>query len=194
MTNAPERGAHKEQTLSGAVMAVNFAPKGEIDGLLLDSGGRMIQVNIPPHEAQGAEETVGEQVEVIVATEPKLAEHPAGDHPVYKLVSFGGERGASEPNREHRHKPPKPKHAHDDEVDVNGTVHRLNYAKHGEANGVVLASGEFVHLRPDGMKKVALAVGQPVIAKGKSRAMPNGSRAIEASVVNGVTLGPKKPH
>ena len=32
---------------------------------------------------------------------------------------------------------------------------RLNYAKHGAANGVVLDNGDFVHTRPDGFAALA---------------------------------------
>ena len=49
---------------------------------------------------------------------------------------------------------------------VEGVVTRLNYARHGEANGVVLDGGDFLHLKPDGMKRVELKVGQPIKAHG----------------------------
>ncbi|QEH32947.1 hypothetical protein OJF2_14370 [Aquisphaera giovannonii] len=75
---------------------------------------------------------------------------------------------------------------------MTGRVARLNFAKHGEANGVVLDGGEFVHLKPDGMKKLALAIGQEVTARGKATSSQAGSLAIEAEAVNGVEIGPGK--
>ena len=78
---------------------------------------------------------------------------------------------------------------------VRGTVTRLNYAKHGEANGVVLDTGDFVHLKPGGVRQVGLKVGDKVVAEGDSRPMEFGGRVVEATVVNGHAIkGKPKPH
>jgi len=186
--------------LLGIVKDLNFAPKGEVDGLILDVGGATVQVNLPPDRASGASELVGQTVELTVGPEPKAAEHPKGDHPVRKLIAFEGDHARSP---DHGRKPPleKPKHEHGpgESAEVSGTVRRLNFAKHGEANGVVLDGGDFAHLKPDGMRRAGLKVGQEVTARGKSKPVPTeagggtGARAIEAEVVNGLELGPKKP-
>jgi len=184
---------HGEETLHGIVKELNFAPKGEVDGLLLDVGGKTVQVNLPPDKAAHVAGMVGQTVGVTVGPEPKAAEHPKGEHPVHKLIAFQGEQGRA-PGGDRGHKPPHAGHGHGEPAEVTGTVKRLNYAKHGEANGVVLDGGDFVHLKPDGMKKVGLKVGQQVTAKGKGTPSPTGGRAIDADVVNGVEIGPKKPH
>jgi hypothetical protein len=75
---------------------------------------------------------------------------------------------------------------------VEGTVKRVNFARHGAANGVVLDSGDFIHLKPEGMKKVELKVGDHVTAEGIAALMPLGQRVIEATIVNGVSLSSKK--
>ncbi len=175
MSDPKHEGKPGESTLKGTVRAFNFAPKGEVDGLLIDVDGRVVQVNIPPEKARGARQMVGLAVEMVIGPEPKVADHPKGDHPVHKFVAFAGESPAAEPDHE-----PRPKHG-------------LNYAKHGEANGVVLDTGDFVHLKPDGMKAAGLRVGQEVTARGKATASESGKRAIEADVVNGEEIGHKKP-
>ena len=190
-----QKEARAQLILNGTVKSLNFAPKGEVDGLILAVAGEVIQVNIPPDRAEQARDLVGKSVELEVGLEPKVAEHPKGEHIVHKLIAFAGEKKDDHPApKPPGHKPPQ--HAHDkgEHVDVRGKVERINFAKHGEANGVVLDSGDFVHLKPDGMKKVGLEVGQEVVARGHARSTPTGGRAVEAEVVNGTEVGHKKPH
>ncbi len=181
------------ETLRGTVRALNFAPKGEVAGWMVEVEGTIVQVNIPPDQADLVRDRIGREVEVEVGPEPKVADHPTGDHRVYKIVAGADQSkrgpGAGGPG----HKPPHPPE-HAVSAEVTGHVQRLNYAKHGEANGVVLDTGDFVHLKPDGMKQVGLQVGQPVTARGKGRPTATGGKAIDAEVVNGMELGPKKPH
>ena len=185
--------ASEPKTLHGTVKELNFAPKGEIDGLLIEVGGQLTQVTLGPDHAARARGLVGQDVEVRVGPEPKVADHPKGDHPVHKLVAFADEEGTAE-HKPHDHKPHDHKpHDHKPEpVEVTGTVRRLNYAKHGEANGVVLDTGDFVHLKPDGMKRAGLAVGQGVTASGKGLPGESGGQVVEADVVNGIKLHEKK--
>ena len=72
--------------------------------------------------------------------------------------------------------------------EITGIVERLNYVRHGEANGVVLDTGDFIHLKPDGMRQVDLKVGDSVDVDGKVHPMELGGRMVEATVVNGVHL------
>ncbi|WP_256220106.1 MULTISPECIES: hypothetical protein [unclassified Variovorax] len=63
---------------------------------------------------------------------------------------------------------------------------RLNYARHGEANGVVLDTGDFVHTRPDGFERLGLKIGDEVRAEGRAQPLATGEgRVIEAVRVNG---------
>jgi hypothetical protein len=187
----------EEKTVSGTVKELNFAPKGEIDGLILDVEGESVQVNVPPDQAASIAGLVGQEVALKVGPEPKVADHPKGAHPVHKLIAFQGHH-AHVAGGEPGPKKPKPKddhgHGHGEPAEVRGTVKRLNYAKHGEANGVVLDDGDFLHLKPDGMKKAGLKVGQQVSAKGHAKPSRSGGRAIEVEVVNGLAVGPKQPH
>jgi hypothetical protein len=72
---------------------------------------------------------------------------------------------------------------------VDGTVVRFNYARHGQANGVVLDTGDFVHTKPDGLARLALKVGDKVRAEGRSQPLATGQgRVVEAVRVNGQAL------
>jgi hypothetical protein len=175
------------ETLNGIIQDYNFSPKGGVEGLLLQGGDRTVQVNVPPDAwpAVAHAAAVGQAVQVAVVPEPEIHKHPQGEHPVYRVVSLKPSSGpgtlADGPVRE-------------GDVKIEGIVSRFNYAKHGEANGVVLDNGDFLHMKPDGMKKVGLRVGQAVAAEGSARPMALGHRVIEAEVVNGVVLGSKDLH
>ena len=177
--------------MSGVVKTLNFAPKGEIDGVLIEVGGDLVQINIPHELGDHARTLIGQEITVRTKPEPKVEEHPAGDHPVFKLAAFLDRAGEAEDFAARKQKPPPPGHA--EPVEVSGIVGRLNYAKHGEANGVVLDSGDFVHLKPDGMKKAALKIGEQVTARGKGSPLSTGGHAVDAETVNGIQVAPK-PH
>ena len=75
-----------------------------------------------------------------------------GRSPVYRLVSLTGTDGKalifSGP-------------ATRETVTVQGVVKRINYARHGAANGVILESGDFVHLKPAGHEARGSEGGRP---------------------------------
>ena len=54
--------------------------------------------------------------------------------------------------------------------------------------GVVLASGEFIHLRPHGMAQAGLGVGAKVAAVGERRLTVLGTPMLEAYQVNRIAL------
>jgi hypothetical protein len=167
------------RVLAGVVRQHNFDPKGGVEGVVLDTATGPVQVNFArgPGSAPATVPPPGTTVRFVVGTDHHAEKHDAGDHPVCEFVA-GAEDGA-EPSGG---------------AVVEGTVVRLNFARHGEPNGVVLDSGDFVHLKPHGMKQVGLTVGARVTARGASRPTVTGRRAIEATAVNGVEIGHKKPH
>lgn len=71
---------------------------------------------------------------------------------------------------------------------MKGKVARIHYAKHGEPNGVVLESGEFIHLRPHGMTAIGLEVGAKVSAQGELRMTVLGTKMLEAHHANGYDI------
>ena len=179
----PKHGDRDAEHFDGIVRAYNFSPKGGVEGLLLTVGERTVQVNIPPDASLMAAHAAAVGQAVQITASPEGHEVPDAEHPVYRLVSF-------EPLTRTGAAVDGP--SHEGIVRVAGTVSRFNYARHGEPNGVVLDNGDFLHLKPDGMKKAGLRVGQEVAAEGRARSMALGHRVIEVEVVDGVALGPKR--
>lgn len=54
---------------------------------------------------------------------------------------------------------------------------------------MVLESGEFIHLRPDGMAQAGLGIGSKITAVGKVRMTLLGTPMLEAHRVNRIDLG-----
>ncbi|MBP3956191.1 hypothetical protein J8F10_12945 [Gemmata sp. G18] len=165
----------ESRTLSGTVRQHNFSPKGEIEGLVLETEAGPVQVNFPhgPRATEFPTPVPGSLIRFVVGADHRAAEHDPGDHPVCEFVADADAAPVPEGGR-------RPATA--------GVVIRLNYARHGEPNGVVLDTGDFVHLKPHGMRLVPLALGARVVAEGASRPTVTGHRVIEASVVNGVEV------
>jgi hypothetical protein len=166
----------KVETLSGRLEQLLFSPKGGIEGLLIAVGSKSIQVSMEPGTADAAvlAKAVGKVLEIRGSADhsPKTKE---GVHLVYKMDSVTKIAG-------------KAVRLNGDVNPVSGVVARIHYAKHGEPNGVVLESGEFIHTRPPAMKKLELKVGSKVVAHGELRMTVLGTPLIEAHEVNGRAL------
>jgi len=165
----------RSESLSGHLEQLLFSPKGGIEGLLLKVDAKSIQVSMKPGsaDANALNEAVGKPIEVRACADhsPKTKD---GAHPVYQLDSITKLAG-----RDFKSNGTQP---------IEGVVTHIHYAKHGEPNGVILESGEFIHTRPPGMKKLNLHVGSKVIADGEARTTVLGTSLIEAHEVNRVTL------
>jgi hypothetical protein len=163
----------KLETLSGQLERLLFSPKGGIEGLLVMVGSKLIQVSMDPGSADAAvlAKAVGKAIELKGSADdsPKTKE---GEHPVYKLEVITKLAG-------------KAAKLDGDVKPVSGVVARIHYAKHGEPNGVILESGEFIHTRPPAMKKLKLKVGSKVVVHGELRMTVLGTPLIEAHEVNG---------
>jgi len=168
-------------SVEGRFQHLLYSPKGAIEGVLLDTDGVSTQFVTEPQDPFVVELfgklRTGQKV-VIEGTEAPPS--PKGDaaHTVYRferLVSVDGH---------------PPKKAAGGEG-TRGKVVRFNFAKHGEANGVVLDNGDFVHTRPDGLHALGLKIGDTVEAEGAARPLVAGAgRVIEAHHVNGKPVGP----
>ena len=158
-----------------------YSPKGGVEGMLVDLDGERVQFAFKhePHleEIVGLA-TAGDLLDVEIEPVP-ASDKGKAEHLVYRLANVVAPRDRDDA-------------AESTSVSTSGAVARLNYALHGEANGVVLDNGDFVHLRPDGMRQAKLAVGAHVTAKGPSRRLRFGEgRVIEAEVVNGQAVAKK---
>ncbi|MCZ2498775.1 hypothetical protein GN316_18585 [Xylophilus sp. Kf1] len=199
----PKTSEPQAWAIEGTFQHLIYSPKGAIEGLLIDSEGAPTQFVTDPQDGSSLERLgalrAGQAV-VVEGTEdkpspkspkspkpskaPKAPESPEASestdggtaHAVYRfqrLASVDGE-DAGPPQRP---------------AEVSGKVARFNYARHGEPNGFVLDSGDFVHTRPDGFAALGLAVGDDVHAEGPSRPLVDGSgRVVEAHRVNGTAV------
>lgn len=163
-------------SVEGRFQHLVYSPKGGIEGVLIDTDGIATQFVFDRHEPTAAAAFAGlrpGQALVIEGTEQGPS--PKGDaaHSVYqfeRLVSVDGRTPQDAP----AHK------------DIAGTVVRLNYARHGEANGVVLDTGDFIHTKPDGFARLGLKVGDTVRAEGRAQPLATGGgQVVEAVRVNG---------
>jgi hypothetical protein len=154
-----------------------YSPRGGIEGVLLELGDGPAQVVFDKHDDESplAFEHLHDGDELVVDVTP--AEPSAkgeADHPVYdygRIVSIKGV------------KPAKRRPASG--AAYKGVVARLNYARHGAANGVVLDTGDFIHTRPDAMARLGLKVGDFVEADGDAQMLSTGNGwAVEATKVN----------
>lgn len=180
---------HESQTLKGVVARFNHSPKGGYDSVLIESADKLVQVNFPPHMAAEVAKAVatGDQISVVA-----VAEKSKGDHSVYRLQKLTTAKGEEivmlKPKPGEQPKPeeqPKPGNV----GKIEGVVKYLNYARHGEVNGAVLESGDFVHLGPHGAELVKLAIGQKLSVEGAAVTMADSHLVIEhPSAVNGVKL------
>ncbi len=125
--------------LRGHVTSFNVSPKGDLEGVLLQVREGVVQVNFP----KGAHELAERWAVGSSVTLRGALEEDGFAHPVYRL----------EP----------------EEASVRGKVARLNFARHGEANGFVLEDGTFVHQKPEGATKHRVRVGDVVRATGELR-------------------------
>ena len=122
------------------MLAFNISPRGQIEGVLLQTKLGPTQVNFPKTDAEALAHSMHAGSTVDIKAE---LETDAGEHPVYMAVGK------------------------DDEA--SGTIVRTNYGLHGEANGYHLDEGTFIHIRPEAVKKYKLRVGERVTATGSRR-------------------------
>ena len=156
-----------------------FSPKGGIEGVLLKVGRAVVQITIEPGIGAifAGLAAPGKRVRLLASPDrsPKT-KHAA--HPVFQFESLADAEGREIelPDEDNTN------------ATVKGVVATVHFARHGQPNGVVLESGEFVHLRPDGMQQLELTIGMKVTAIGALRMTVLGTRLLEARRVNGIDL------
>lgn len=167
-------------SIEGRFQHLIYSPRGAIEGLLIDTDGAVTQFVTDPQDAGSLDSLVAlEAGQAVVVEGIEEPPSPKGEsaHMVYRfqrLASVDGkEVGASK-----------------EPAEASGKVARFNYARHGEPNGFVLDSGDFVHTKPDGFRALGLKVGDQVSAQGPSRPLLHGKgRVVEAQSVNGTAVG-----
>jgi hypothetical protein len=161
---------------TGTLQSLNVSPKGFYEGFLLKSHKEIIQINLPKEHLHSFADGWPSNGEISVEVE---AEEPWGApaHKVFRLVRVMDNGHRKTEDDPHLRKT------------FSGRIERLNYALHGEVNGGILESGDFLHLKPEGARAVGLAVGMAIEARGTTKPMPGGRFVIEADEVNGTVIG-----
>ncbi|WP_420223641.1 hypothetical protein [Pigmentiphaga litoralis] len=163
-------------SVEGRFSHLIYSPKGGIEGVLIDTDGISTQFVFDRHDDGAASRFTGVKAgQTVVIEGIEEGPSPKGEavHTVYRferLVTVDG----------------KPVPAVAFEGPVEGKIVRLNYARHGEPNGVVLDTGDFVHTKPHGFARLGLAVGDTIRVEGRAVPLSVGKgRVIEAVLVNG---------
>ena len=169
----------QNEFIKGTSKQLLFSPKGGVEGVLVKVKGELLQITIDPNIGTTLARLAapGKRVKILASPERSPKAKDAA-HPVFKFESFAdSERHAVESRGED-----------EGNVPVKGVVSTIHFARHGQPNGVVLESGEFVHMRPHGMQRLQLVIGGKVTAIGAVRTTVLGTRLVEAHTVNGVDL------
>jgi len=156
-----------------------FSPKGAVEGVLIKVKDATVQVSLSGKSAPVLlrEAIVGKPLRVHASRDhsPRTKE---GVHPVYEFEEMADALGHAIDSAG----------TDDESTTIKGVVSTLHFARHGQPNGVILETGEFIHLRPHGMTQTGIAVGSKVNAIGEASMTQLGTRMLEAQRVNGVEL------
>jgi hypothetical protein len=167
------------QFIHGKCLQLLFSPKGSVEGVLLKMRGAVVQVSVPGDQSVALAQAAipGRQLRLLaLPDQPSKTDHST--HKVFKFQSFADATGAAI----------SPSEGEPDRISMKGVVTALHYARHGEANGVILDTGAFIHLRPHGMVSTDLDIGSKVNATGTLRMTMLGTRMLEAHRVNNVDI------
>lgn len=188
-------------TVKGKVVSLNRGGNGSVEGIVVDGGRGVVQVNMPPEMAGAVMKTVavGDVVEVVGRKGgpggrgrggprgdggPGGRGGPAGrgevkpEHEVYELVQLTDAKG-----KQYVNEGPGGR----ERVTVDGIVAAFNYNREGVTDGLQLENGDLVRLGPAGVG-IAIRVGQRIVVEGTVRAIPTGGRMIEPATINGVEV------
>lgn len=172
---------HEIWSIAGVYRHPIYSPKGGIEGFMLDADGVPAQFVFGhgPDGSVALGTLVPGQRITVEGAEARPWPQGEGAHAVYafkRLAAIDGKQA-------------QPGGA---PVHVRGKVVRMNYARHGAANGVLLDSGDFVHVRPDRFSTLGIALGSEVAAHGPARDLADGSgRVIDAVEFNGEPVDQK---
>jgi hypothetical protein len=164
--------------INGVCEQLLFSPKGTIEGALIQEDGARLQLTMPRNGRVdlGTVTAPGKRLRVLAIFD-KSNKAAEGSHPVWLFDTLADAKGLAMDAPDGHFT-----------TTIKGVVAELHFARHGQPNGVVLKSGEFIHLRPQGMAMLGLAAGSKVSAAGSVRMTCLGTRLLEAREVNGIAL------
>lgn len=126
--------------IRGTVRSLLVSPKGMYEGLLIENKGELIQINFPPEWGTTIADLAAQGDDIQAEVESQESKGH-GQHSVYRLLSISGHKKKIFSLKE----PLRLRNGH-----FSGTVVTLNYALHGEVNGAILDTGDFLHVKPHG--------------------------------------------
>lgn len=186
-----QASAQSLETIRGTIRSLTTAPKGEVDGAVLDNSTTL---HWPPHlqDTFKAVAAVGDRVEAAGQTETA----PRGE------VHFEVERltnlhtGAVAANRDSTAPGPRGPRGPMDPIDrpakdVSGVVRSLTTAPKGEVDGAILDDGTVLHWPPhlEGRFKAVAVVGDRVEAIGQTETDPGGQVRFEVERLTNRSTG-----
>lgn len=180
----PTKQHSTSEDLSGSYVAPLFSPRGEIEGVLVkNKRGVTTQLVLErdQHDVVSLIKDLDPGTELVAEVSGMVSSKKgAASHEVRALVRIVSINGT------------KTKNDRSNRI-FKGKVERLHYARHGEPNGVILDSGDFIHLKPHGFREARISVGDLVEARGPSRALATGGGSVvEADAINGSTVAKKR--
>ena len=173
-------GKKRNTTIEGVFRQLIYGPKGSIEGVMILVDGEPAQLVFDRERAmQGLQFLALEPGQAVTVSAVAREERDRNvAHDVYELLDLLKVDGR-------KARKLKPAGA----AIYSGVVVRLNYARHGEVNGVVLDTGDFVHTTPHGFIGLRLKSGSTVKASGMVRALQHGGgNVIDATRVNGKVI------
>jgi single-stranded DNA-binding protein len=189
---APE--AERAQTVTGTVRDYTYAPKGEMDGAVLDDG---TVIHWPPHMQDRFAEVVkrGDRVRI----EGRMETGPRGDTHLEVLQVANLRSKVSQSNddppppptgrgprgRGRRPAPPPPPPEDREMKTVTGKVRNMTTAPKGEIDGALLDDGTLIHWPPhmqDRFQEI-VAPGDRVRVRGRMETGRRGDTHLEVATV-----------
>jgi len=171
--------AKHDEFIHGTCTQLLFSPDGGIEGALVDMMGAVVQVSVAPEQGTLLTNATGPGRPLrVLGTADRSPKTANAAHLVYQFATLADAAGRaiSAPDGSAT------------QTTIDGVVSQRHFARHGEPNGVVLASGEFIHLRPRGMTATGLDIGARVHATGELHTTALGTRMLEAHRVNDIDL------
>ena len=171
-------------SIQGRVAQYSLSPRGDVDGLILESG---TEVHLPPHLGTQLVFAVkpGDSVTIhglkARSVDMVQAMQVTNDASGKSVTDGGPTRAAPGPDGA---RPPRPPAA-GTALEAQGVVKSQLHGPQGDLNGVLLADGTIIRLPPPeaAQREAALAVGKTVFARG------NGSESALGRVIDARELG-----
>ena len=180
-------------SVEGRVKTMTTAPKGEIDGAVLEDG---VTLHWPPHLEKDFTKIVKEGIRVRASGRTETTPRGETKFEVASITDTQSNKSVTNDDfRNGPRRPPHPKHRHEPKrgpiEKVSGKVQRLTTAPRGETDGAVLADGTWLHWPPHLEDQFVglFKVGDEVQATGRRETTPRGDEHFEIQNISNTRDG-----